>query len=128
MKSSALELGESLEEDGDERLDVDGCLLGRGDGLTVLRVREPNAGGLIEEEGVLWRPRSKKVSRRRTRSKRRENGTNEFGVPTVRVGLGPVDTERGIGDRAGSWSRGEGEVQFQPSRGSRRERGDAPSS
>jgi len=53
MKSSTLELRESLEEDGNERLNVDGCVFRCGDGLTVLGVRESDSGGLIEEEGVL---------------------------------------------------------------------------
>lgn len=55
MKPSSSELGEGLEEDGDERLDVNCRLLCSRDGLAVLGVREPDAGGLVEEKSVLKR-------------------------------------------------------------------------
>lgn len=46
MKTSSFVLGKGVEPDGDEGLDVDSGLLGRSDSLTVLRVREPDSGGL----------------------------------------------------------------------------------
>lgn len=50
MQSPPPVLGEGVEPDGDERLDVDGSLLSRANGLTVLRVRQSDSGGLQETQ------------------------------------------------------------------------------
>lgn len=52
METSSSELLELFEEDGNERLEVEGGLFCPRDLLPALRERESNSNGLVEEERV----------------------------------------------------------------------------